>query len=99
MMPGDKSPESRTYGPGAHYAGHNSIESAVEVALQHIPTMKRIVKPEAWEAYLVLDKGDSGVYAVYQESAWTPQSESLIPYSPPPPGTIVARVEPDGRVS
>lgn len=93
------SPPSRTFGEGAHYSGSESIDRTVEVALQNLPIMKRVVREECWEAYLVLDKGDQGVYGVYAESAWTPQTSSVLPYSPPPPGTIVARIEPDGTVT
>lgn len=87
-----------TYGEGAHFSG-STLEQAIEAAKAGAQTQKRVVREEFWEDHVVLNKGDQGVYAAYRASAWTPHSgDSVLPFDAPPPGTIVARVSPDGQV-
>lgn len=89
---------SLTYGEGVHFSG-STYERALEAAKQAAEMQKRIVREEFWEDYVVLNKGDQGVYSAYKASAWTPHGgDSVLPFEPPPPGTIVARVSPDGQV-
>lgn len=55
---------------------------------------QRIVKSEYWCNYVVTVDA-RGVYQVFKETSWLPQSESLLPWREPT-GRPVAYVTPDG---
>lgn len=79
-----------------------SFEIAVATARSAIERDNRIVKEECREAYIITRQEShyadgSGAYRVFQESAWSPQNDSLLPWSTPT-GERVARVNLDGVV-
>lgn len=87
-----------TYGPGAHFDQRaRTIEEAAETARQNISIQKSVVAPEYLSDYTIVEI-EPGNYAVYQSSAWTPQSESILPWEKPY-GTPVARVGLDGQLT
>lgn len=80
-----------------------TLEQAIQTALGAIEIDKQIVKEEYRTGFTITKQKSpwsdgSGAYRVFQDTAWTPQTESLLPWSAPT-GTPVAHVALDGAVT
>lgn len=77
----------------------DALEYAIEVARQDIPTQKLVRRAEYRTGYSILQL-PSGAHRVYSSDAWErPSERGLLPWQPPPSGTIVASVAIDGSVT
>lgn len=78
-----------------------TLEEAVEIAREAMSRDDQIVRPEFRGAYIITSgkpcPDGSGAFRVRSESAWTPQTRSLLPWSAPT-GKRLARVNRDGTI-
>ena len=58
----------------------------------------KVTKPEYLDDY-VITRDDLGSFRVYQESAWTPQSESILPWGKPDGHPIAKISRTDGAIN
>lgn len=80
-----------------------TLDRAITTALEAIEIDKRLVKEEYRTGYTITWRKSSwpdgsGAYRPFRDSAWTPQTESLLPWSAPT-GHPVAHVAIDGTVT
>lgn len=77
-----------------------TLERAIETARSHIPVQQKVVKPEYWSRYAIVDHGHR--FAVYEERSFAPpEAQSLLPWVSPLRwgGVVVGYVELDGTVN
>lgn len=77
-----------------------TLDEAIETARGALEIDKQVVAPEYRCGYVITEQisrfsDGSGAFRVFSESAWTPQSESMLPWQEPT-GTPVHRVNLDG---
>lgn len=73
------------------------IETAITTARLNLPIMKKAARREAWHGCIIV-RDRNGHHRPIHDTAWTPQSESFLPWERPE-GTPVAHVDIEGNVT
>lgn len=70
----------------------------IESARAHIPITKRVVKPEYWRGFTIVESAQ-GTFHLYAAGAWEKPNEApVLPWSAPT-GTPIADVDMSGSVT
>lgn len=105
---GESNKEKPPFPPkaSAKTAGGDTLEGAIDTALQNLPIKRSVTTPEAMSGYIVVERPAQNANGGHFDSRFMvvddkPQSGggAMAPAEWPPEGKIVARIDKDGNVT